>query len=209
MNLKLLKGFSQINNGIVLKAGSRISTISNEGHIYAESNELGSFDFGIYDIGSFLATLSLTSDTREIGVDGVVMKIKDGKTKLSYTGAHESQITTPPEDVSPLTSLDRLNKFDMSSADIKTLLQACSIMHADTINFTFTDGEVCIHTSSDNPDANTYNTTIPCESDENVTASITRDSLKLIDDDYTVFFTSKAIVFESDLVTYYIVRSDM
>lgn len=209
--VKTLKALSAINNGIVLKAGKPVHTISPERHIYACSNEIAPFDFGIYDLGQFLSTLSLTNDdSREITVDGVQMVIKDDTVTLRYTGAVESQIVTPPEDVTPLTSLEKYNKFNLPKDELKRLIQAGVIMLANDFVFEYKNNFVNVSTKSDNPDANVFSKEFPCEVTKEEVATLSADMLKVLDqNDYTVYLTEKSFVFESDDITYYLVRSDI
>lgn len=209
--VKTLKAFSAINNGIVLKTGKEIHTISPERHIYACSSEIAPFDFAIYDLGQFLSTLSLTNeDTREIDVDGIQMVIKDDSVVLKYTGAVESQIISPPDDVSPLTTLEKYNKFILSREDLKKLIQAGAIMFANEFVFEFKDNYVKVNTRSDNPDANVFSKEFPCDVSKEETAVLGTNMLKVLEaNDYAVYLTEKSFVFESDDITYYLVRSDL
>ena len=57
----VLKNFSTINQNLVIKAGSKLSTMSAMKNIVASADVQEDFpqDFAIYDLNEFLAALSL------------------------------------------------------------------------------------------------------------------------------------------------------
>jgi hypothetical protein len=207
MNIKILKAFSQINNGIVLKEGEPIQTISPERNIFAIASDTADFTFGIYDIPQFLGALSLTNEDRKISVSGSVMEITDSRTKLKYLGASPNLIVTPPEDVTPLTSLPTDNGFKLSSQDIKSILQSCSVVNADVIKFVFEGDAVTIITTGSGDDSNSFEISVPCNVTKSGEVTITKDTLKVIDMDYDVQISDKAVILTNPTVTYYLVRA--
>jgi len=59
--LAILKNFSEINNNILFKPGSKLNTISAMKNILAEATITEKFDteFGIYDLSEFLRAVEL------------------------------------------------------------------------------------------------------------------------------------------------------
>ena len=58
--INILKNFSSINEGIMIRKGKVLETISKEKNILARAEVADEFseDLGLYDINSFLGTIS-------------------------------------------------------------------------------------------------------------------------------------------------------
>jgi hypothetical protein len=210
MDLKTLKTLSAINNGVVLKAGKEITTISPAENLLAIHHTPSDIDFAIYDLNGFLSVLSLTSEKREIKVSGRSMEIRDGKTKLKYFGSSPDLIVTPPEDVSALTDAEYSNTFNISAEQFKQLMVAASVMNARSIVFTCDGDTVVLTTEGDYSDANSYETEFDCTSGEKCVAKLDRSTIKIPTDcDYTVSIGERAIRFESEDTDFYIVRAEI
>ena len=209
MNLKTLKTLSAINNGIVLKAGQAITTISPAENLLAMHHTPSDIDFAIYDLNGFLSVLSLTSEKREIKVNGRSMEIRDGKTKLKYFGSSPDLIVTPPEDVSGLTEAEYTNEFTVSAEQFKQLMVAASVMNAKSIVFNCNGNSVTLTTEGDYSDANSYETEFDCESGEKCVAKLDRSTIKIPTDcDYKIAIGERAIRFESEDTDFYVVRAE-
>ena len=99
----VLKNFSTINQNLVIKAGSNITTMSAMKNIVAKATVIEDFpkDFAIYDLNEFLAAVSLF----EIPVlyfhnDFVVITEQNSKGKaLQYWYSDPSVVTTPTKDI--------------------------------------------------------------------------------------------------------------
>jgi hypothetical protein len=209
MNLKLLKTLSTINNGIVMKAGKELQTISPAKNILAIHHTPSQYDFAIYDLSQFLSVLSITSENREINIKDRVMEIKDGKTKLKFYGSSPDVIATPPDDVSVLTDADYTNTFTMTQEEYKTLMTAASVMNAKYLVFTSDGEKLTIRTESDYDDANSYETEFVVENGEALSAKLDRSTVKApTDGAYTISIGNRAIRFCSEDTDYYIVRAD-
>jgi len=125
--LSLLKNFSTINQSILFKKGTKLSTISVMKNILAEAtieDELPK-DFGIYDLGQFLNGLSLhNSPELDFQEDNYVV-IKEGRSRSKYFFADPQVIVTPPEKEMTLPSEDV--SFELSTDQLDKLLKAASI----------------------------------------------------------------------------------
>ena len=59
----LFKNFAGINSNLLLKSGNKLSTISAQKNVMADSTVTETFpDFGIYDLNEFLGAMSLFED---------------------------------------------------------------------------------------------------------------------------------------------------
>lgn len=208
MNLKLLKTFSAINNGVVLKEGKPITTMSAGKSVLAVHHTPSPYDFAIYDLGQFLSMMSLTSESRDVEIDGRVMNIKDGKTKMKFYGSAESTIVTPPDDLSPLTDADYTNEITVTQDEFKQLMNAAAVMNAKYLRFVCDGSEVTIKTESDYDEANSYEASFQTENGSVVEAKLDRSTVKVpTDSSYTISIGQKAVRFISEDTDYYIVRA--
>ena len=106
--LALFKNYAGINSNLLLKAGSKISTISAQKNVMSDVTVTETFpvDFGIYDLNEFLGAMSIFEDPADIesvnvlrganasilygsqGANGVIVittkKGKAGKTQVDF-----------------------------------------------------------------------------------------------------------------------------
>jgi hypothetical protein len=93
--VSVLKNFATINQNLVIKAGSSISTMSAMKNIVAtaEVKEVFPTEFAIYDLNEFLAALSLfEKPSLDFNNDFVVMT--ENGTSLKYWYSDPSVVTT-------------------------------------------------------------------------------------------------------------------
>ena len=99
----VLKNFSTINQNLVIKSGSNISTMSAMKNIIASAEVKESFpvDFAIYDLNEFLAALSLFEKPDfDFHVDFVVMTENGSTGKfLKYWYSDPSVVTSPTKEI--------------------------------------------------------------------------------------------------------------
>ena len=97
--ISILKNFSDINQNILVKPGSKLQTISTLKNILAEANIKESFDqeFAIYDLTEFLRAVELFDSPTFKFNGGSNMMIADEKTKqrVKYFFADKSVIVAP------------------------------------------------------------------------------------------------------------------
>ena len=125
--ISLLKNFSTINQSILFKQGTKLSTISVMKNILAEATieeELPK-DFGIYDLGQFLNGLSLHHNPELDFQDDSYVVIKEGRSRSKYFFADANVIITPPEKT--LTLPDETVSFELSTDQLDKLLKAAAI----------------------------------------------------------------------------------
>ena len=90
--LSLLKNFSEINQGILVKPGNTIKTISNMKNILAEAqiSETFSSEFAIYDLPEFLRSIELFEKPQLQFNGGSSVKIDNGKGRnINYYFSHK------------------------------------------------------------------------------------------------------------------------
>ena len=101
--VSVLKNFSTINQNLVIKKGSNISTMSAMKNIIASAEVKEKFpvDFAIYDLNEFLAALSLfEKPDLDFHEDFVVMTEKGSTGKsLKYWYSDPSVVTSPTKEI--------------------------------------------------------------------------------------------------------------
>lgn len=97
----ILKNFSTINNGLVIKKGNKQQTVSLTRDILAEAVLDQKFprDVPIYDLNGFLSLLSTFDETGEAEIEfkDSFMNVKSGARRLKYFYASTDVIFSPPE----------------------------------------------------------------------------------------------------------------
>lgn len=93
--LEILKNFAAINQGLVIKPGSTVRTISSNKAILAEANVAEKFpnELGIYDLHKVLSVVDKNSPEVDFGNDSMTFS-SVGKIRIRYTAS--SLILSPP-----------------------------------------------------------------------------------------------------------------
>ena len=101
--VSVLKNFATINQNLVIKTGSSISTMSAMKNIVAsaEVKEVFPTEFAIYDLNEFLAALSLFEKPNLDFKDDFVVMTEDGSTgkALKYWYSDPSVVTTVTKEI--------------------------------------------------------------------------------------------------------------
>ena len=101
--VSVLKNFSTINQNLVIKKGSNISTMSAMKNIIASAEVKESFpvDFAIYDLNEFLAALSLFEKPDLDFHEDFVVMTENGSTGkfLKYWYSDPSVVTSPTKEI--------------------------------------------------------------------------------------------------------------
>lgn len=200
--LAILKNFSTINSNITFKPGNTLRTVSNGNSIFSQATVAETFDreFGIYDIGRFLATMSLFKDP-DLQFEKECIVIKSGKSEVKFYYTDPSLLSKVPNGVKmPSIAVS----FDFSSKDLADLLKAGNVLQAP---------DICIKCSSKNkslqiialdkkdPTSNKYTLDLSdivrfSDQDGDVEAElfIKAEYLKMIPGDYVINISKKNIV---------------
>ena len=101
--VSVLKNFATINQNLVIKSGSSISTMSAMKNIVASAEVKEDFptEFAIYDLNEFLAALSLFEKPSLDFKNDFVVITEDGSTSktLKYWYSDPSVVTTPTKEI--------------------------------------------------------------------------------------------------------------
>jgi hypothetical protein len=134
--LGFLKNFGSINQGIFIKPGKTIKTISSLKNILVEATIEEDFDseFAIYDLNSFLSALSLDrveTPLIEFEEKNIVIISNKGRSRVHYRFCDSSLINTPPE--KGLVMPDAEVSFTLLAEDFDWVLRSSSVLSSPMI----------------------------------------------------------------------------
>lgn len=193
--LDILKNFSEINNGILVKPGSNLETISSVKNILAKADISETFEtqFAIYDLPEFLNLASgeiFLGAEYTFGEDSV--SISNGGAKSRYFYADPSTVVSPQKDINfPNPEIT----FTLTQKNIDTVKSMSGILGKFDLAVKSADTDIIL-SIQDKKDvgSNTFNLIVG----DNVEAQtfvlyFKVENLKLIKGDYTVRISSQGI----------------
>ncbi len=195
----VLKNFSTINQNLVIKTGSDISTMSAMKNIVAKAKVKESFpkDFAIYDLNEFLSCLSLFEKPDLEFDDDFVIITEDGNSRKSskYWYSDPSVVTTPQKE---LTMPEAEVNFDISSNTLSEVQKAASVIGAPDMCLENKDVGLAVIKVTDkkNTTANDHSISVDVDETEgNIPYKFwfKVENLKLIPSTYRVSVSSKSI----------------
>lgn len=196
--LEVLKNFSTINQGIVINPGKVIKTIGKNKNILAEyvADEEFKQKFGVYELTSLLAVLTLEKDLPEIEFDSKNKSMKivslAGRRKMEYRFCEEEMITTPPEKGIQMPSAE-IN-FQLGSDDFTVIERSTRVLSSPNIAV-ISDGEKIYVKNYDavNDSAATSELDIGDGNGDSYTMIFKEESWKMIPGSYDVNISSKGV----------------
>ena len=187
---EVLKNFSTINQNLVIKQGSKISTMSAMKNIIANATVTEDFprEFAIYDLNEFLAVISLFEKPELDFKDNFVIITGEGtKDKVTYWYSDPSVVTTPQKEISmPSKEVS----YTLSSNTLSDVQRAASVIGAPDMvlengNLKFTDKK--------NGTANDYQTEVFDSNGSDYKFWFKVENLKIIPGTYDVEMSEKKI----------------
>lgn len=189
----ILKNFNIINPSIYFRGGNVISTISVADTVLANATIVEEFDepFGIYDLGFFLNTISLFNDPDlDFSNNGyVVITDEESKATCEFKFADISVIHASPRDSIDLR--DQCLSFDISKANIKSLLKASSVMSLKDVKIHKHNNKITLSVfDRQNPLSNNFMIELgEYTEDHDFELYFCLDNLKFVDGDYHIDIT--------------------
>ena len=205
--ISLLKNFSTINQSILFKRGTKLSTISVMKNILAEATieeELPK-DFGIYDLGQFLNGLSLHHNPELDFQDDSYVVIKEGRSRSKYFFADPSCIVTPPEDSITLPTEDV--SFELSTDQLDKLLKAAAIYQLADLSVVGGGGVVKVLVRDKKNDASNDFSIVVGETAKTFSFNFKVENIKILPGTYSVVCCQKNLsrfVSKTHDLTYFI-----
>jgi hypothetical protein len=215
--ISVLKNFSSIYSGIMLRPGNTILTRSVSGASYGEAdiNDEIDFEAAIYDLNGFLSILGLVSDSAEVSVseDETNLVIRDQRSTIFWPVADPSTIVFPAKKIPfPVAKVI----FELKGEDLQQLLRASNGLKIDTLVIRSKDGKIVIdgHNQLEDKDLNRqlYSLVVGDHDGPDFKFIINKTNLKMIPADYRVHLWAAdkkfAAKFEGSQASYVIAMED-
>ena len=205
--VNLLRNFSTINQSILFKQGTRLRTISVMKNILAEANIDEDFpqDFGVYDLGQFLNSLSLFQEPELNFTGESFVTVKEGKQGSKYFFADPSVIVSPPDKQLSLPSVDV--EFSLTSSQLDRLLKAAAVYHLTDLSVVGNGKEIKLKVHDRKNDTSNDFSIIVGVTDKEFELHFKVENIKIVPGTYEVKISRKLLAefkaSEYDL-TYYI-----
>ena len=187
--VSVLKNYSTINQNLLVREGSVLSTMSAMKNIVAQStvDEEFSQEVAIYDLNEFLASMSLfNSPDLKFKDDFVIMSEEGKKSSLKYWYSDPSVVTTVTKEINmPECEV----KFTLSSDILSNVQKAAAVIGAP--DMVLENGSLRV-TDKKNDTANAYSIDV-VDSDDVYKFWFKVENLKLLSGDYDVSISSKRI----------------
>lgn len=191
--LNVFKNFSSINGSLMIKKGSKLSTISEGKNVMAEAEIDESFpqDFGIYDLNEFLSAMSLFPNTDLEFKDKYVLISDGGNSRVKYFAAGEGIVKAAPNTIK-FPSDAEIN-FTLETSQLAMIQKVCSALKTSDV-LVVGDGSTLKIMVSDkkNDTSNAYEVTLG-KTDLTFKANFKIENIKVIPGDYEVSISKKKI----------------
>ena len=189
--INILKNFSNINQSILVKEGSKIKTISILKNIYAVADVEESFSkqFAIYDLNEFLNGLTLHQDPDLDFTHDKYVTIMDGKRRVKYFYADPEVIVSPPEKDIDLPTEDVCFQLDHSQLD--KLIKAAAVYKLPDLSAVGEAGVIRLVVRDKNNDTSNEYSIIVGETDNEFVFNFKVENIKIIPGSYDVVISKK------------------
>ena len=192
----VLKNFATINQNLVIKQGSTLTTMSAMKNIVAKAEVEESFDkeVAIYDLNEFLASISLfSSPVLEFNEGFVTIKEENTpKNSLKYFYSDPSVVTSPNKTI---TMPSKEVSFKLNGDNLTKLKRAAGVIGAPDLVLEKKNADVFLTVKDKKNDtANTFSVDVDTVEDgSDFKFYFKVENLKVMDGDYHVDISSKNI----------------
>lgn len=208
--LTIFKNFAGINSNLLLKRGSKLSTLTSQKTVMADTVVAEDFpsDFGIYDLNEFLGIISLFKEP-ELNFSDKFVIIEEGGNKIKYYAASAELLLVPTKTIDfPKVDVE----FLLTSNMLQMIQKTASVLRTSDLSIIGANGKITIQVGDKkNATGNQYSTEVG-DTTNNFRFNLKVENLKMLPGDYTISISSKRISrFTSvvgELVYYVAVESD-
>jgi len=191
----ILKNYRDLNSNILISEGSTLKTLTPAKNVMATSTVQETFpvEFGIWDLTSFLGTISLFDDPDFDFQDKYVTIIGENGSTVKYFYSEPSLLTVPTKDVKMPESVVRI---DLTEESFNDLRKAASVLNLNDLSICSTDGTTvnAILADKKNSTSNTYSVDIGYnEGEHTFNFDFKIDNLRIIPGDYEILFAEKIV----------------
>ena len=192
----VLKNFATINQNLVIKQGSTLTTMSAMKNIVAKAEVEESFDkeVAIYDLNEFLASISLfSSPVLEFNEGFVTIKEENTpKNSLKYFYSDPSVVTSPNKTI---TMPSKEVSFKLNGDNLTKLKRAAGVIGAPDLVLEKKNADVFLTVKDKKNDtANTFSVDVDTTTEgSNFKFYYKVENLKVMEGNYDVEISSKNI----------------
>jgi len=183
--ITVLKNFSNVNQGVVLKPGTFQRTMSADKTFMIEVDfeETFTHKFGIYDLNQFIGNISAMDDPELTFTDKMVV-IEDSTFKLNYHACDPELIASPGDKQLP----DDFDvKFNLPKSSLNKILTLASLNDLPNISVVGENGELLMIAHDKNNSSSIKASSRISDFDgEDFSATLKMKNLRILPDDYTV-----------------------
>jgi hypothetical protein len=193
--LGILKNFSSINSNILIDPGNIIRTISPVKNVMAEAKVEENFEkqFGVWDLGKLLATVSLFDDPEFVFEENHMVISSPNGTKVTYYYSEPKLLTTINKNIS---MPDSVVSFELNNNDFSELQKASSVLELPDLCLR-TDGNSLELVALDKSDSTSNDYSINLgelpHADHDFEFYFKVENLKLLPGDYEVEISDKVV----------------
>ena len=192
--VSVLKNYSTINQNLLVREGSVLSTMSAMKNIVAQStvDEEFSQEVAIYDLNEFLASLSLFKNPILTFEDSFLnITEENGRKTVKYFYSDPSVVTSPTKEI---TMPSNEVTFMLTDADISEISKAAGVLSAPDLVLEKEGGDVKLTVKDKKNDtANSCQIDIDVKNDGTFKFFFKTENLKLLPGKYEVEVSSKNI----------------
>lgn len=189
--LSVLKNYANINQNLLITAGSTLSTMSVQKNIFAKAEISETFDrdVAIYDLNEFLASVTGMSDPDLDFKDDFILVTNNNGDKLEFYYSDPSVVSSPTTEI---TMPDAEITFTLSNEQLSDIVKMAAIIGA--ADMVLENGKLTV-TDKKNKTANNYSKNVNAKVSEVVDYKFwfKVENLKLLSGTYDVSISSKKI----------------
>jgi|TARA_R110000851_G_scaffold122742_4_gene252271 hypothetical protein len=189
--LSVLKNYANINQNLLITAGSTLSTMSVQKNIFAKAEISETFDrdVAIYDLNEFLASVTGMSDPDLDFKDDFILVTNNNGDKLEFYYSDPSVVSSPTTEI---TMPNAEITFTLSNEQLSDIVKMAAIIGA--ADMVLENGKLTV-TDKKNKTANNYSKNVNAKVSEVVDYKFwfKVENLKLLSGTYDVSISSKKI----------------
>lgn len=213
--VKILKNYSEINSGISIKKGNKLSTISGGPSTLVSVAEIPDEfpqDVNIFNLDKFLAVQSLFSEP-EFTFDNEKVLIQSGNRSVEYFYSNVSAIKVPKKSL-PIP--DKGIEFDLSAQDFASIKKASSLLDYKQLHISGNGKTITVEAkrapdSANNvsPTSGSFKLDTNAATTENFSTTLIIANMKMLEGNYRVRVGDEFVHFEEkDLgLQYWVIRA--
>lgn len=192
--IEILKNYSTINQGLVVKPGSVLKTITPSRTVLAIARVVENFpvSFALYDLNKFLAKISLYRDCElEFETDRIVIKSADGRRTDYIKYSSPEVVKGPPDKELELANPDY--EFTLSLEDLIWQRKSAGVSGSENFVFRGDGKNIYIQSNTVKDDSSDLSSTKIGETDGVFSCVLQVSNFKLLDGAYNVKISKQGL----------------